>query len=103
MCPDHTHRRAALALTLAIASFGLAGCAQASGSVTADAGKGGGKPADAGQVAALRCKGCHSASKALSYRTSSPNDATEMVNDMVRRGASLSSGEMKTLVDFYLR
>lgn len=131
MHSNRTYRRAALVLALAAMTLGITACSQAAAppiapksqanlpaaavaTVTSEATVAA-EPAPVApapvvakkmtpqQVADKKCKSCHSASKTLSYKASSKAKATKMVDGMVKRGASVSSGEKAILVAYYLR
>ncbi|HWQ10927.1 MAG TPA: heme-binding domain-containing protein [Holophaga sp.] len=60
-------------------------------------------PMDAQAIIEARCVACHTAKPALRFHAKSADKANALLDDMVRKGASLSDEERKTLVAFYTR
>jgi len=90
---------ATLTLALAMASFGATGCARAE-----ESSEGARRPsADVERIVEDHCRGCHSASKALRWRTKDAAQAKKIVDAMVDRGADLTRAERATLITYYLR
>jgi len=58
-------------------------------------------PAAISTLIEAQCSQCHSTGPALSYRTSSADQATQKLDDMISKGATLTDAEKQTLVDFY--
>jgi hypothetical protein len=75
------------------------GQAQATPSATPASGSGG----DAVAIINQRCGSCHEADQALSYRTSDPAQAQALIDDMIQRGAQVSSAEQAALVQYFTR
>jgi hypothetical protein len=56
---------------------------------------------DAVTIIGRRCGGCHSADEALAFRTSDADQAQALIDDMIRRGAQVSSDEQQALVQYF--
>ena len=50
-----------------------------------------------------RCASCHSSEPALRFRASSPGEAGDLLDKMVKRGAQLTEAERKILLAYYTR
>ena len=66
-------------------------------SATPTSGSGG----DAMAIINQRCDSCHPADRALSYRTGGTTEAKALIDDMIRRGARVSSEEQPVLVEYF--
>jgi hypothetical protein len=56
---------------------------------------------DATALIDARCGSCHSAQIALDYRASSADQASQLIDDMVNRGASVTAAEKQTLIQYF--
>ena len=56
---------------------------------------------DAVAIIGQRCGACHPADQALSFRTSDPAQAQALIDDMIQRGAQVSSEEQAVLVQYF--
>jgi mono/diheme cytochrome c family protein len=56
---------------------------------------------DAVAIIGQRCGACHSDDRALSFRTSDPAQAQALIDDMIQRGAQVSSEEQTVLVEYF--
>jgi hypothetical protein len=56
---------------------------------------------DATAVINARCGGCHSAQSALDFRASSVDQAAQLIDDMVGRGASVTAAEKQTMIKYF--
>jgi hypothetical protein len=50
-----------------------------------------------------RCSDCHSPSKALRFRASSPQEAKALIDNMIGKGATVSATEAQTMVSYFTR
>lgn len=62
---------------------------------------GGTSTADATAMIASRCSSCHSADRALTYRTGSVDEAQALIDTMIQNGATVTPEEQQALVDYF--
>ena len=58
---------------------------------------------DAPAIIQARCSACHSADKALGFHAANADKAKRLLDQMVKKGATLSAAETQTLIGYYTR
>ena len=81
------------------------GVPQGTTSTTSPAGSTGPTTSDAAAVAAINqaCGSCHSATPALNYHAASAAQAQALIDDMVKKGATLTAEQAQLLIQYYTR
>lgn len=88
-----------LGTVLVCFALGAAGCTR----VDSSGNEGRRSSDDVERIVEDRCGGCHSASKALDWKTTDASAAKHLVDTMVDRGAVLTRAERAVLIAYYLR
>ena len=90
-----------LVVALAAVPFGVSGCAESESS-RQSVDEAAAQKTGAEKIAEERCSRCHTAVRALAWRTSSVSEATRLIDEMAR-GTSLTAEERTALIEYFTR
>jgi hypothetical protein len=62
-----------------------------------------GSATDATAIIAARCGSCHPADRALGFRAADAAEAQALIDDMIQRGATVTTDEQQALVEYFTR